>query len=106
MYPGIGLIEVLWKLIAIITNCRLAGAIKFHDILHGIWSKRGTWTSTLESNLPHNIYGLYQYVIYEIFMDTHRAYDSLCSDKPLRLCEDTGWAPRFVDCWPSIGTRW
>ena len=40
-FRGIGLVEVLWKAVAIIFNRRLTAAISFHHTLHGFWARRG-----------------------------------------------------------------
>ena len=32
-YPGIGLVEVMWKVVAVILNRRLTSSITFHDVL-------------------------------------------------------------------------
>ena len=48
---GIGFIEVLWKAIASLLNCRLTAVISFHDTLHGFWVGRGTGTAALKANL-------------------------------------------------------
>ena len=50
-FRGIGLVEVLWKTTTGIINQKLALAIGNHDTLHGIWSGRGTGTTTLEAKL-------------------------------------------------------
>ena len=76
-YRGIGLVEVLWKVIAIIINHSFEGYIKFHNILHGLRSQRGTRKATLEAKLLQHILVLRQEVFYEIFVDIHKAYDAL-----------------------------
>ena len=50
-YRGIGLVEVMWKVVAVILNRRLASSITFHDVLHGFRAGRGTGTATLEAKL-------------------------------------------------------
>eukprot|EP00978_Attheya_sp_CCMP212_P010592 scaffold25751_cov57-Attheya_sp.AAC.5 len=50
-YRGIGLVEVVWKLIARIINARLKVTIDFHDTLHGFRAGRGTGTATIEAKL-------------------------------------------------------
>ena len=40
-YHGIGLVEVMWKVVAEILNCRLTASITYHDFLHGFWEGRG-----------------------------------------------------------------
>ena len=33
-YWGISLVEVMWKVVAVILNCRFTSFITFHDVLH------------------------------------------------------------------------
>ena len=54
-YRGIGLVEVVWKLVATIINLRLAASISYHDLLHGFWAGRGIGTATLEDKLIHQL---------------------------------------------------
>ena len=41
-YRGIGLVEVMWKLVAEILNFRITASITYHDFLHGFRTGRGT----------------------------------------------------------------
>ena len=50
-YRGIGLVEVMWKVVAVILNRRLTSSITFHDVLHGFRAGRGTGNATLEAKL-------------------------------------------------------
>ena len=50
-YRGIGLMEVMWKVVAAILNRRLTDFITFHDFLHGFRAGRGTGTATLKAKL-------------------------------------------------------
>ena len=50
-YRGIRLVEVMWKIVAVILNRRLTSSITFHEVLHGFWAGRGTGTATLEAKL-------------------------------------------------------
>ena len=50
-YRGIGLVEVMRKVVAAILNLRLTASITFHDFLHGFWVGRGIGTSTLRAKL-------------------------------------------------------
>ena len=43
-YRGIGLVEVMWKLVTAILNCWLTASITFHNFLHGFRAGRGTGT--------------------------------------------------------------
>ena len=35
-YRGIGLVEVMWKVVEVILNCRLTSSITFHDVLQDV----------------------------------------------------------------------
>ena len=50
-YRGIYLMEVVWKVGAVILNIQLIASITFHNVLHGFWGGRGKGTATLEAKL-------------------------------------------------------
>ena len=100
MYPGIGLIEVLWKVNVIIFGRLLEDSIEFNDILHGFRAKRGMGTATFKANLFQNIAGLYQEVLYEIFMDIHKAYYALYREITLNIMEVYGVDPQVLILMP------
>ena len=37
-YRRIGLVEVIWKAVAVILNRRFTAAITYHDSIHGFWA--------------------------------------------------------------------
>ena len=45
--PGIGFVEVLWKVVAEILNRQLTASTTFHDFLHGFRAGCGTSTANL-----------------------------------------------------------
>ena len=76
-YQGIGLVGVLWKVISIIIDRRLAESIELYDVLHMFRVWRGTFTATLEAKILQEIMGMRKEVLYEIFIGLHKANDSL-----------------------------
>ena len=68
-YHGIGLVEVMWKVVAEILNRRLTASITFHDFLHGFRVGRGTGTATFEAKLIQKLAALREEVLYVIFLD-------------------------------------
>ena len=48
-YRGIGLVEVMWNVVAAILNRRFAAANTYHDFLHGFQAGHGTGTATLKA---------------------------------------------------------
>ena len=76
-YRGIGLVEVMWKVVTVVLNLRLTASITFHDFLHRFWAGRGTGTATLEAKLIQQLVALKEEILYVIFLDLHKAYDAL-----------------------------
>ena len=50
-FRGITLLEVVYKLLSSIINCRLSAAISLDDGLHGFWKGRGTGTAIMEAKI-------------------------------------------------------
>ena len=46
-YRGNNLVEVMWKVVAVILNCRLTASITYHDFLHRFRAGHGTGTTNL-----------------------------------------------------------
>ena len=83
-YRGIGIMEVMWKVVASILNRQFTASITYHDVLHGFRAGRGTGistleagTATLEAKLLKQLAALREEVLYEIFLDMHKAYNAL-----------------------------
>ena len=93
-YRGIGLVEVMWKVVAAILNRRLTASITYHDFLHGFRAGRGTGTATLKAKLLQQLVALREEVLYMIFLDMHKAYDALDRSRCLEILEGYGVGPR------------
>ena len=81
-FRGIGLVEVVWKLLTLILHSRLA-AIKLHDVLHGLREGRGTGTATLKAKLLQQLADMREEILYVIFLDLTKAYDALDRSRTL-----------------------
>ena len=93
-YRGFGLVEVMWKVVAAILNHRLMDSITFHDFLHGFQEGCGTGTATLEAELLQQLAALREEVLYVIFLDLHKAYDTLYRSRCLEILAGYGVGPR------------
>ena len=93
-YRGIGLVEVMWKVVAVILNRRFTASITYHDFLHGFRAGRGTGTATLEANLLQQLAALREEVLYVIFLDLHKAYNALDRSRCLEILEGYGIGTR------------
>ena len=50
-YRSIGLVEVVWKVVAEILNYRLKASITYHDFIRGLWAGCGTDNITIKDKL-------------------------------------------------------
>ena len=92
-YRGIGLVEVMWKVLVVILNCCFTYSITFHNVLHGFRSGRGTGTATLEAKLFQQLAAMREEVLYVIFLDLTKSYDALDRPRCLDILEGYGVGP-------------
>ena len=76
-YRGIGLVELIWKVVAAILNRWLATSITYHDFLHRFRAGCGTGTATLKAKLLQQLAAMREEVLYVIFLDLHKSYEAL-----------------------------
>ena len=76
-FRGIGLVDVMRKTVTVILNRRLAVVINFHNRLHKFRIGRGTGTASLKVKMLQQLMEMREEVLYEIFLDLHKAYDAL-----------------------------
>ena len=76
-YRGISIVEVMWKVVAEILNCRFTASITYHNFLHGFRAGCGTGTATLEAKLLQQLGALREEVLYVIVLDLRKAYNAL-----------------------------
>ena len=93
-YRGIVLVRVMWKLVSAILNRWITSSITFHDFLHGFRAGCSTGTTTLEAKLLQKLAALREYVLYVIFLDTHKAYAALDRSRCLEILEGYILGPR------------
>ena len=55
--------EVMWKVVAVILNCRFTASITYHGFPHEFRAGRGTGTATLEAKLLQQLASLRKEVL-------------------------------------------
>ena len=86
-YHGIGLVELVWKAIAVILNHHFTSSITYHDSLCGFQAGRGTGTTTLKVKLLRRVTTMREEVLHVISLDLHKAYDSLDRSRCLEVLQ-------------------
>ena len=76
-YRGIGLVDILWKVCAVVINCWLKSSGVLHKTLHGFKTWRGTGTATLESNMSQQLMELAHEPLFQVILNLRKAYNSL-----------------------------
>ena len=61
--------EVMWKVVAAIINCRFTASITYNNFLHGFRAGRGTGTATLEAKLLQQLVAFREEVLYVICLN-------------------------------------
>ena len=89
-YRGIGLVEAIWKAVAVILNRRFTAAITYQDLLHGLRVGCGTCTATLELKLLQQVAALMEEFPHAIFLDLHKAYNDLDRSRCMGILEGYG----------------
>ena len=72
-YCGIGLVEVVWKAVALILNQCFTASISYQESLHGFRVGSGTGTATLEVKLLHQVTAIRDADPHTIFLDLHKS---------------------------------
>ena len=79
------MVEVTWKVVAVILHCRLTTGLQLHYALHGFWEGRGTGTATLKAKLLQQLAAMREEVLYVIFLNLTKAYDALDRSRSLEI---------------------
>ena len=64
---------------------RRTSVILYYDTLHGFRAGQGTGTASLKAKMLHQLESIREEVIYDIFLDLHKAYGSLDRERCLDI---------------------
>ena len=74
---GVGLLEVLWKVVETIIDTCIKMVVTFHGILHGFRASRDTGTATIELKIAQELESIDQDPLFLVFMDLRKQYNTL-----------------------------
>lgn len=102
-YRGIGLLEIIWKIMTIIIDNRLQSAVEFQDEIHGFRKGRGTGTSIRYNVLLCQKSNINGKTLKQIYIDLSKAYDTLDRKIALKILEPYGIGKRKKPSWKTCG---
>ena len=65
---GIGLLEVILKVVEAIIDTQINMVVMFHSVLHLFCASRGMGTAIMELNMAHELTIIYQYPLLLVFL--------------------------------------
>jgi hypothetical protein len=94
-YQGIGLLELIWKVLERIMDHQL-DTIKPHNCLHGCHANRGTGTMVIEAKLAQQLSYLELKPFFGIFLDLKKAFNLMDKEQCILILEGYGAGPRMI----------
>ena len=92
-YCGIGLLEVMWKVLEGVLDGRLK-KMELHNAFHCFWQKQGCSTGIMEAKLVQQLAFVEQCSLYGLFLDLRKAYNVMDRVRCLQILEDCGMGPK------------
>ena len=89
-FRGIVLMEDICKVISIILDHCLGLAIEFHDVIHGFMSGHRMVNAYLKAKMIQHLEEMREEVLYEMFLDLHKAYNAMARYRCLEILEVYG----------------
>ena len=94
-YRGIGLLEVVWKLIERVVDEGLS-KIELHDTLHGFRAKRDCGTGIMEAKLVQQLAHREQCPLFGVFLDLRKVYDAMDRGRCLDILRGAGVGTKTI----------
>ena len=92
---GIGLLEVVWKVVEAVIDTRIKSVVQFHDVLHWFCAGRGAGTAIMELKVAQDLASVYQNPLFLLLLVLRRAYDNLDWGRLLKSLEGHGSVPKL-----------
>ena len=69
---GIGLIEVVWKVVGEVIDNHIKSVVQFYNVLHGFYAGRGTGTAIMELKLAQQLASVDQDPLFLVFIELQK----------------------------------
>ena len=78
--------EVVWKVCAAVVNFQIKRSVTLYNVLQGFTVGSGMGKVTLEGNLAQQLLGIAHKLLFQVFLDVQKVYNSL----------DRGWCMEIL----------
>ena len=95
-FRRIALLETLYKLTSAIINRRINSAVSWHKGVHGFWRGRSCTTAIAEAKVLVEATRCKGEVLFLVFLDLTKAYDTVDRDRLFTMLEHYGLGPRCI----------
>ena len=87
---GIGLLELLWKVVEAIIDTRNTAAVTLQDVLNGFRSCRGIGVAIMDLRMPQDLVSINQDPLLLVFLYICKLYNTLERGRLLQTLEGCG----------------
>ena len=94
---GIGLLEVILKVVEAVINTQIKSVVQFHNVLHGFCAVRGVEINIMELKLAQELTSMDQDPLFLAFLDLGKAYDKPDRGRLLQTQEGYGSGQNYGD---------
>ena len=77
-------------------NCWINQIVTLDDVLRGFRAGRGMGTATLEAKLLHQLAGISHELLFQVFLDVQKAYNSLDRGRCVEILRGHGIRQNMV----------
>ena len=74
---GVGIMEILWKVVESIIDTLINAVVTFYNVLHRLCANRGTGSAIMELNMAQELASIEQNPLFMVLLDLRKAYDTL-----------------------------
>ena len=99
----IGLLETLWKVVEVIIDTRLRTSIHFHDVIYGLWARKGMRTAIMKLKVSQELASVDHNPRLLVFLDLRKTYDTVYRGRLIWTLEGYGAGPRLCEL---LATFW
>ena len=94
---GIGLLEIVWKVMEAVIDIQIKSVVQLHDFLYRFHAGRGVGTAIVELKLAQELKSVYQDPLFLVLLDLIKVYDNIYQGRLLQTLDGYGAGPKLQE---------